>query len=30
MPPASRVMLQRYINQIDAENRKVANIKRVA
>ena len=30
MPPASRVMLQRYINQIDAENRKVASIKRVA
>ena len=30
MPPASRVMLQRYINQIDAENRKVAGIKRVA
>lgn len=30
MPPASRVMLQRYINLIDAENRKVAGIKRVA
>lgn len=30
MPPASRVMLQRYINQIDAENRKVAGIRRVA
>jgi c-di-GMP-binding flagellar brake protein YcgR len=30
MAPASRVMLQRYINRIDAENRKVAGIKRVA
>jgi len=30
MAPASRVMLQRYINLIDAENRKVASIKRVA
>jgi len=30
MAPASRMMLQRYINQIDAENRKVASIKRVA
>lgn len=30
MAPASRVLLQRYINQVDAENRKVAGIKRVA
>lgn len=30
MAPAARVMLQRYINRIDAENRKVASIKRVA
>ncbi len=30
MPPSSRVMLQRYINHIDAENRKVAGIRRVA
>ncbi|MCS6945804.1 MAG: flagellar regulator YcgR PilZN domain-containing protein [Sutterellaceae bacterium] len=30
MPPAARVTLQRYINQVDAENRKVAAIKRVA
>jgi len=30
MAPASRMMLQRYINHLDAENRKVASIKRVA
>lgn len=30
MAPSARVMLQRYINQIDAENRKVAGIRRVA
>ncbi|MCX7901678.1 MAG: PilZ domain-containing protein, partial [Burkholderiaceae bacterium] len=30
MAPAARVTLQRYINQVDAENRKVAGIKRVA
>lgn len=30
MAPGARVMLQRYINQVDAENRKVAGIKRVA
>jgi c-di-GMP-binding flagellar brake protein YcgR len=30
MASATRVMLQRYINQIDAENRKVAGIRRVA
>jgi c-di-GMP-binding flagellar brake protein YcgR len=30
MAPAARVALQRYINQVDAENRKVAGIKRVA
>ncbi|HXF45769.1 MAG TPA: flagellar brake protein [Burkholderiaceae bacterium] len=30
MAPGARVLLQRYINQVDAENRKVAGIKRVA
>lgn len=30
LPPSARMTMQRYINQVDAENRKVAGIKRVA